>query len=283
MSIVVNTNVSSLIAQNSLTKATNALQTAMQRMTTGSKLNSAKDDAAGLYISTNLDTAVRGSKIAQSNVQIGANVLEKAEGDLSVIQDNLTRIRDLAVTAANGVYDADSLAAIKSEVDARIAEINRIANSSEFSGQKLLAKTGTISSLTLQVGPDAEAATNAITISNVFGDATATTLGLSTATATAFASSSAAASFIGEVDDALSEVADRRTAIGAYQNRLDSTYDSLTTSIQNLSAARSTIVDADIATESANYVNAQILQQASAALLAQANQLPAIALSLITG
>ena len=290
MAIIVNTNMSALKTQANLNSATNSLNTALNRMSTGLKINSAADDAAGMFVASNLNTQIRGSKIAQSNVATGINVLQTAEGDYGVIEDNLLRIRDLATQAANGVYDDKSLQAMKDEVNARVAEIDRIAHASNFNGLNLL--DGSIAKespngLRLQVGANSEADTNAIYVeANVFASASAATLGLFGNTNVdtvekAFANASAAAQFIASVDTALQEVTTRKATIGAVQNRLNSAADSLVTTVENATSAKSTIMDADIAEESANYTKAQILQQTSATLLVQANQLPALALNLI--
>ena len=290
MAIIVNTNMSALKTQANLNSATNSLNTALNRMSTGLKINSAADDAAGMFVASNLNTQIRGSKIAQSNVATGINVLQTAEGDYGVIEDNLLRIRDLATQAANGVYDDKSLQAMKDEVNARVAEIDRIAHASNFNGLNLL--DGSIADtnpngLRLQVGANSEADTNAIYVeANVFASASAATLGLFGNTNVdtvekAFANASAAAQFIASVDTALQEVTTRKATIGAVQNRLNSAADSLVTTVENATSAKSTIMDADIAEESANYTKAQILQQTSATLLVQANQLPALALNLI--
>lgn len=284
MAIIVNTNISSLVSQRNLTNATNSLNTSLQRMSTGFKINSAQDDAAGLYIATNLDTQIRGSKVAQSNVATGSNLLKVAEGDLGVIQTNLQRIRDLAVQASNGVYSTESMDAMKSEVTARAAEITRVATASQFNGLDLLSgddlgNTG----LRLQVGANSAADQNALMIdASVFAKSDADELGVTTSAITdAFANATAAAAFIGTLDTALQGINDRKSKIGAYQNRLDSAATSLVTNIENSSAAKSTIMDADIAEESSNYTKSSILQQTSAALLTQANQLPSLALQLI--
>lgn len=282
MAIIVNTNISSLVSQRNLTNATNSLNQSLQRMSTGYKINSAKDDAAGMYIATNLDTQIRGSKVAQSNVATGSNMLQVAEGDLDVIKTNLQRIRDLAVQASNGVYSADSLAAMQKEVTARASEITRTATASQFNGLNLL--DGTTADLRLQVGANAAANQNALTVDGtIFAAADADTLELTDANITAaFANATAAAAFITTVDTALTNINTRKSDIGALQNRLDSAATSLVTNIENSSAAKSTIMDADIAEESSAYTKAQILQQTSAALLTQANQLPSLALKLIS-
>ena len=293
MAIIVNTNMSALKTQANLNNATNSLNTALNRMSTGLKINSAADDAAGMFVASNLNTQIRGSKVAQSNVATGINVLQTAEGDFGVIEDNLLRIRDLATQAANGVYDEKSLTAMEDEVKARVDEINRIAKSSNFNGLNLLdgsiAKTDP-SGLRLQVGANADTATNAIYVSaSVFDSASAQALGLYGANSVnnftsiedAFEFASTAAKFIADVDVALQNVTTRKATIGAVQNRLNSAADSLVTTIENATSAKSTIMDADIAEESANYTKAQILQQTSATLLVQANQLPSLALNLI--
>ena len=283
MAIIVNTNISSLVSQRNLTNATNSLNTALQRMSTGYKINSAKDDAAGLYIATNLDTQIRGSKVAQTNVETGSNLLTVAEGDLDVIKTNLQRIRDLAVQASNGVYSDESMKAMEDEVTARAAEITRVATASKFNGLELLSGNDLgQNGLRLQVGANAEEAQNALMIDkSVFAASDADTLGLDGAIGDAFANATAAAAFITTLDTALENINTRKSQIGAYQNRLESAATSLVTNIENSSAAKSTIMDADIAEESSNYTKASILQQTSAALLTQANQLPALALQLI--
>ena len=280
MAIIVNTNMSSLKTQNNLNSATNALNTALERMSTGYKINSAKDDAAGLYVATGLETQIRGSKIALSNVETGSNVLNTIEGDLDTILDNLNRIRDLATQAANGVYDDTALDAMKSEVDARMAEIDRISQASNFNGLQLL--DGTTTDMRLQVGANADADANSIEVTGVFEETDSDALGIKTAAGTAFDTADAAATFIGTVDTAIDNISKKKSSIGAYMNRLESAQASLVTTIENATAAKSTIMDADIAEESAEYTRQQILQQTSATLLVQANQLPALALTLVS-
>lgn len=277
------------MAQKNLTKSTNALNTSIERLTTGLKVNKAADDAAGLAIATSMNTQIRGSQVAQSNIQQGINVLETGEGVLSGISENVDRIRDLAVQASNGFISSDSLDAIKSEVVQRVTEINKAANSADFNGVKLFDGTGAIatSGLRLQVGANADADTNSITVENVFTEATVSGLNLFGGTGTyadvdtAFADATSAAAFLADCDTALTDIATRKSNIGAYQNRLQSNNDSLDVTISNLSASKSTIMDTDTAKEAANLTKSQILQQISASLLTQANQTPSIALSLI--
>lgn len=287
MAIIVNTNMSSLISQRNLSNATDSLNTALQRMSTGYKVNRAADDAAGMFIATNLETQIRGSKVAQDNIANGINLLQITEGDMGIIEDNLLRMRDLAIQAANGVYSDESMQAMEDEVSYRSAEISRVANASQFNGLKLLDGTGLPNGLRLQVGANSDADQNAMNVdATVFAATDADTLlgGDAAGTIqTAFDSATNAAEFIETLDDALAELNTRKASIGAYQSRLESAKTSLVTSVENSSAAKSTIMDADIAEESANYAKANILQQTSAALLTQANQLPALALQLIQG
>ena len=300
MAIIVNTNMSALKTQANLNNATNSLNDALERMSTGYKINSAKDDAAGLYVATGLETQIRGSKVAQDNIETGNNVLQTVESDLDNILDNLNRIRDLATQAANSVYDGDAMNAMYEEVQSRIEEIKRVSLASNFNGLELLSGKGTLSTqgLRLQVGANADAAANSITISaDIFQATNAETLGAQAATnagstvtnadtvATgaekAFLAATAAASYIAVLDKAIDTISSNKSTIGAVMNRLEAAAESLVTTIENTTAAKSTIMDADIAEESANYTQQQILQQTSAALLVQANQLPSLALNLI--
>ena len=298
MAIIVNTNMSALKTRSNLNNATSGLNQALQRMSTGFKINSAKDDAAGLYVATGLNTQLRGSKVAQSNVTTGSNVLSTVEGDLDTMLDHLNRIRDLATQASNSVYDANAQKAMEDEVNARLAEIDRISAASNFNGLKLLDGSGDLATagLRLQVGANADAKANAIEIKDVFTKTDSTTLGknatgaaelngksIKEAASAAFAAATVAAKYIAVVDSAISSISTQKSAIGAYQNRLDSAAASLTTTIENATAAKSTIMDADVAEESAEYTKNQILQQTSSALLVQANALPQIAINLVQG
>lgn len=289
MAIIVNTNMSALKTQRNLNNATNSLNQALERMSTGLKINSAKDDAAGMYVATNLAKQISGSKIAQSNVATGANVLSTVEGDLDVILDNLNRIRDLTVQASNGVYDANSQKAMSDEVAARMAEIDRVASASNFNGLKLLDgsyATANKDGLRLQVGANSDKDANSIMVSaEIFKSKKSAELKLDDAatTETTFKTASLAAKYIDKVDAAINTITTSKSTIGAVQNRLDAAAASLVTTIENASAAKSTIMDADIAQESAEYTKQQILQQTSASLLVQANQLPSLALNLVQG
>lgn len=286
MGITVNTNMQALRIQQNFDNATKRMNTSMERMSSGSKINSAKDDAAGLAVSTTLKNTISSSKVASDNVNIGSDMLSSVEGTLNVISENLGRIRDLTEQASNGTYSTDDLTAIASEVEKRIDMIDKLANSTSFNGIKLLDGSAT-AGITLQIGTGSDATVDQLNLeSSIFasinlsaiddpttGLAATMRLGVSTDTAV----------FLDDIDVNVKDLTTRITAIGAAQNQLSAVADGLTVQQQNLTSALSTIKDADIAEESAAYVQQQILQSASASLLIQANSAPQIALTLIKG
>lgn len=279
MGITVNTNMQALRIQSNLDSATKKMNTAMERMASGSRINSSKDDAAGLAVSTTLQNTISSSKIASDNVGIGADLLSTAEGTLDVIAQNLARIRDLTEQASNGTYSSSDLSAISSEISKRLTAIDNLATSSTFNGISLLdgsASTG----VTLQVGTGA---TDQLSLSSsIFAEVSTATLTDLAATLTAGVPADIA-SFLDAIDNVVTNTIDRVTSIGAYQNQLEAVSDGLIVQQNNLTSALSTIQDADVAQESASYVQSQILQSASASLLVQANSAPQIALTLIKG
>ena len=287
MALTINTNMASMLVQRNMNASTNALNQAIQRMTTGYKINSAKDDAAGMAVAIKLDTQLGAYDVASQNVQMGSALLTTLEENDNLVLGHMQRIRDLAEQAANGVYDSSSTSAITAEIDARIAEIDRLSGSVEFNGIKLLdghiATTGT---LNVQVGING-GSNDVINIAGSMGSVTATSL----LTATYKTSGAVVASLAGtaaerqdvfdKIDAGINTLKSKITAIGSYQNRLDSAAESIEVARSNLSSALSTVRDADVSTESSNYIKAQILQQAAASLLTTANQSPSIALNLI--
>lgn len=278
MAITVNTNIAALAAQNALNKSTNKMNTAMERMTTGYKINSSKDDAAGLAVSSNLEYKISSLKVAQSNAQMGASLLDTTEGVMSTINDNLTRIRDLTEQAANGTYGSDALKAINTEIKSRFAEIDRVASTTDFNGKKVL--DGSMKDdLVLQVGITHEDDEQITVSKDLFASAKSTDL-LGGAFAE-FKSDSEARAFLEKVDGAIAKITDRKTQIGGVQAAITSAMESAQVMQTNLTSANSLIKDADIAEESSNYIKQQILQQTSASLLATANQAPSIALNLV--
>ena len=287
MSIVVNNNIASLIAQRNLQANSSNLVKSIERLSSGYRINRASDDAAGLSISENLRGQIRGNKQAINNIQDGINMLQIAESSLSVINENIQRIRELCVQAANDTNSSVEKDAILCEVDARLEDIDRISKASKFNNIKLLDGSNTV---TLQIGASSELSTNTITIENsVLARATVSCIGTSVAnpngitlTATgATWSSNGIRLYMDVLDDALSDITTRRSNLGAYQNRLESALDNINVTNQNIQNAESRIRDLDIAQETANMTKCQILQQASASVLAQANTLPQIALKLL--
>lgn len=288
MSIVINTNTTAMSVQGSLGKSTNAYNASMEKLSTGLKINKAADDAAGLAISQTLEAQKRGSTTAKSNCQQGINMLQTAEGDLGIIQENLQRIRDLTIQAANGTNGTEERNAIDKEVEQRLKEISRIAEASKFNEVQLLnGDKAAANSIKIQVGGNDGAANNQLDVSSTLADATATALGVNDNGTTVFGtgstlhSSATADAYLTKIDSAIETVSGRRATIGSMQNRLNSAIDSLTVYNQNMAASQSSVRDVDVAQEAANMTKEQILQQTSSTLLAQANQSPSIALSLI--
>ena len=219
--------------------------------------------------------------VAKDNTQHGINLLQTAEGDLDVIQDNLQRIRDLSVQAANGTYSSAEKAMMAAEVNSRMDEITRVANVSKFSGIELL--NGNCTEMKLQVGAN-NGDNNQLDVSGALSKSTATALSAQfskTNVENAFKTSDGANGFIEEVDKAIAKVSSSRAQIGSVQNRLETTLTSLDVRYQNMASTLSTIQDTDVASEAANMTKSQILQSVSVSLLAQANSNPSIALNLI--
>lgn len=277
MPIIINTNVPALKAQNALTRASWGLNQSLERLTTGSKINSAKDDPAGLYYATGLNSQISGVNAAYSNVQMGINMITTASGDLSNINTQLERIKDLATQYSNSSLTDEQKNAIKAEAKQRVEEINRIAKESKLNKVQLLDGTQA-GGVRLQIGPNADPATNALTVTGVFEKADVESLNLVGGSSkfadidAAFANASTAAQFIDIVQDSADIVTERISTAGIYNARLESITDSLITKNENLTSAYSTVMDADVAAETANYIKNQLLQQTASSLLTQANQ-----------
>lgn len=296
MSIVINTNMASIFTQNALTRSTWELNRSLARLSTGKRIVTSADDPSGAYYASGLDAQIRGTNVAYQNVQAGYNMISSATGDLNSINTNLERIKDLATQMANDSLNDEQIKAVQEEAKQRIEEIDRIAKESNFNKVKLLDGskddgTGAANSgVRLQIGANSAPSTNAIYVKGVFKDAsTETGLKLFGAGAdefvdidAAFADKDTAANFIKIVEKSSEDVTLRISTAGIYQNRLTSVSDSLLTQNQNLTGALSTVMDADVSAEAANYTKYQILQQTASAMLAQANQLPGVlALKLI--
>lgn len=370
-SITINTNLASLTAQRNLSAATSSMNTAMERLSTGFKINSGADDAAGSAVSTLMEAQISGYDVAESNTTMGLSLLDTAEGVLDIVGDYLQRIRDLTEQAANGTYGTSSMQAIRTEVQQRMLEINRLCQVIDFNGIQLL--DGTSSAYVNGTGVNLQVSNNSgidniINLdSSLFASATCTALfilnetgrtednwflrgqsdptngGAQAATGVdinyetpallaritgksvelsngktydytklgytaikdtiydinndgtgensvssitaicdaVYTDDSTAREFLQFIDEAIENVSDRRTLIGAYMNRVESAVDAIDVQKENIVAANSAIKDADVATESSNFIKYQILQQSTATLLSTANQTPSIALNLI--
>lgn len=271
MGMSINTNVISLNAQRNLSASASSLATSMQRLSSGLRVNSAKDDAAGLAIAERMSAQVRGSNVAIRNANDAISLFQTAEGAMGRVTENLQRIRELAVQSANGTLeDATDRANLQVEVDELVAEITRIGDATKFNGVNLL--DGSFTGGTFQVGADG---TDIITTTNVFDMS-----GL-TALASAIGTQAGATAAIALVDADLDTVNTARAQAGAAQGRFEAVVTQLQVYSENTAAARGRIMDADFAGETANMSRAQILQQAGTAMVAQANQLPQQVLQLL--
>ena len=363
-SITINTNLASLTAQKNLSSATTGMNRAMERLSTGYRINSGKDDAAGSAVSTLMEAQISGYDVAEANASMGLSLLDTAEGVLDIVGDYLQRIRDLTEQAANGTYGTSSLNAIKTEVQQRMEEINRLCTVIDFNGIKLLDGTSVAATsgngINLQISNNS-GKNNIINLdSSIFKSTTITALFMSgnsnnkhngttaagqnwyerndgtdttalkarvegdkkytssdgreydysdakkyekigdklydwqdirkgsknisclTAICDAvYTDDATAREFLSFIDDAIENVSARTALIGAYMNRVESAVDAIGVQKENIVSANSSIKDADVATESSNFIKYQILQQSTATLLSTANQTPSIALNLI--
>lgn len=272
---VINTNYLALVSQNNLNKSQQALGSAIERLSSGLRINSAKDDAAGQAIANRMTAQIKGMTQAARNANDGISLVQTAEGNLNEINNNLQRIRELAVQSANASNSTEDRESIQVEVAQRLEEITRIAESANFNGTSLLDGSAS-GGLTFQVGANNDANNDRITIgSGALIDATDLGSGVDVSSA------SGAQAAIDTIDSALKSVDDARGNLGAIQNRFESTITNLNNTVSNLSAARSRIEDADYAVEVSNMTRAQILQQAGTSVLAKANQVPQGVLSLL--
>jgi flagellin len=271
---VINTNISSLRAQNANRMAQDAMSTAMERLSSGKRINSAKDDAAGSSIASSMTSSIQGMTVAIRNANDGISLAQTADGSLGEVSNMLQRVRELAVQAANGTYQSSDRANLQTEVAALQSQISDVVTNSKFNGNTLFSATSGGQTFAIQTGANA-------------GDTTTISVGGLANTAAAYASTikvdtaANAALAITAADSALTEVNTVRAGLGATQNRLDATINVLTANSTNLSEARSRIEDADFSAESTNLAKSQILSQASTAMLAQANQSQQNVLSLL--
>ncbi|MBF0133048.1 MAG: flagellin FliC [Magnetococcales bacterium] len=285
MALAINTNIASINAQRQLQKSTNALGKTFERLSSGLRINRAADDAAGLSISTRMTSQIRGTTQAIRNSNDAISLVQVAEGALDETTNALQRIRELAVQGANDTLIVGDREDLQQEINQLVYEVQRISTETEFNNQKVI--DGTFTTKKMQVGPDG-GQTIAVTINAASAKAL---MGAPTANSYNFklyhtgvgtkSTQSLANALIGRVDSALDSVSDIRSTLGSYQNRFEAVIANLSNIVENTQAARSRILDADIATETANLTKNAILQQAGTAILAQANQQPQIALQLL--
>ena len=289
---VVNTNIGASLAQAALVKNQRALDTAMEQLSTGSKINSAADDAAGLAISTRMTSQINGLNMAVKNANDAINMVNTAEGALIEMTNMLQRMRELALQASNGTTDVNDRSYLNSEYQALYAEIDRIADNTEWNGRTILDNSadGNASGFVeFQVGMDTGQVISVDfgNFTNVSGSGTfasfvsaGATAGTISATTTSQAQLTSSAA-IGSIDTALDAISNQRATLGGVANRLTFSVDNLTNIRTNAEATRSTITDTDYAASTTELAKAQIIAQAGTAMLAQANQLPQTVLALI--
>jgi len=278
---VINTNVSALYSQNAMKTNARAMSTAMEQLSTGTRVNSAKDDAAGLAIGQNMTSQIRGLNMAVRNLNDGVNLLQTAEGALNETTNMLQRMRELAVQSASGTYSTTQRGYLQTEFLALNSQIDKIASETTWNGYTVL--TGTTGGTTTGTFSFQSGQTSGQTIDVVLGGMTLSALGMTTTTSIGLALSSAASASaaIATIDSAINTVNSQRATIGAAVNRMTYAADNMTNISANVAASRSTIMDTDYATASTNLSKAQIIQQASTAMLAQANQQPQSVLALL--
>ena len=317
MQLTVNTNTQSLFAQRALRFNTGNLQGNIERLSTGYRINRAADDAAGLSIANKLTTRIRGLEQAGKNAADGISLIQTMEGGLSVIQENLQRIRELVVQGINGTNGADEIDALQREINERVKIIDDIAQATKFNGTTLIYNNTTAANITLQTGSDNDETSSIVLMSGLSGagsntgidiDITAQATGtssddgflieggttglsldriqLSGATVNSYGfvngdHSSNVAATVSQIDNMIDNVSRMKSYVGATQNALESKMEYMEIAMENAASARSRIQDVDVAKESSDLIKNQILQQTAAAMLAQANTAPQIALQLL--
>ncbi|WP_255588844.1 MULTISPECIES: flagellin [unclassified Leclercia] len=293
---VINTNTLSLMTQSNLNKSQSSLGTAIERLSSGLRINSAKDDAAGQAIANRFTSNINGLNVAARNANDGISLAQTAEGALSEINNNLQRVRDLTVQAQNSSNSASDIDSIQSEVNERMKEINRVATQTDFNGIKVLNNTAS-KTFDFQVGSkdgeqigitmndktswDKYTAASTAGVAGLSGNFVAADRKVGSNGYDVLQNDGTNSTGLKTIDDAIKAVDTQRSSLGASQNRFESTITNLNNTVNNLSAARSRIQDSDYATEVSNMSRAQILQQAGSSVLAQANQVPQTMLSLL--
>ena len=282
MGLSINTNLLSLNAQRNLGTSQMSLATSMQRLSSGLRINSAKDDAAGLSIAERMNAQVRGMNVAIRNSNDGISLAQTADGALAQVSNSLQRMRELAVQARNSTNSSSDKDSLNKEFGQLQSEITRVLGGTAFNGKHMLGADAT--TLNFQVGANTttDDTVSIKTTNMATADTTMTTVtNTSSAVIDSTATSGAIATVIDNIDKAIDDVNDTRATFGATQSRFDSIISNLQSSVENQTAARSRIMDADFATETANMSRANVLQQAGTAMIAQANQQPQQVLSLL--
>ncbi|MBV5293152.1 MAG: flagellin FliC [Curvibacter lanceolatus] len=281
MAMTINTNVNSLTAQRNAATNQSSLSTSIARLSSGLRVNSAKDDAAGLAIATRMDAQARGMTVAIRNANDGVSMLQTAESGMQTVSDMLQRMRELAVQATNSTNTSSDVASLNQEYTQLASEIGRTISAVQFNGTSVLTTTagfdfqvGANSGQTITIASGTLNLDQSSNVSAVVGGATS-------ALTTAAGSNSSNAANIDAIDKALQTINDSRAQLGAAQSRFQNTVNFLQSAVENQTAAKGRIMDADFASETANLSRAQILQQAGTAMIAQANQLPQGVLSLL--
>jgi len=288
MAAFINTNTASMNAQRNLNASQASLTTSLQRLSSGLRINSAKDDAAGLAISDRMTTQIRGNTVAMRNANDGISLAQTAEGSLSKIGDNLQRMRELAIQSMNSTNGAEDKIALDQEFGELAKEVQRITGSADFNGKKILGADATTAGFSFQVGAGTSSNDSVTVVTkNMSTDTTvvnvAGTNNAATGRSVLTGAASATALVVDKIDAALKTVNSERATYGATQNRFEAVVSNLAVSIESQSASRSRIMDTDFAAETASLTRGQILQQAGTAMLAQANTLPNGVLSLLRG
>jgi len=278
----INTNLNSLNAQRNLNTSQASLSVSMQRLSSGLRVNSAKDDAAGLAIAERMNAQVRGMNVAIRNANDGISLAQTAEGALGKVSDSLQRMRELAVQARNATNSGDDKDSLNKEFTQLQAEISRVLGGTTFNGKAILGASA--GAQDFQIG--ANTTSNdiiTVTTSDMTTDASITAVTDATTLIDSTTDTTTIGTVIDAIDDALDRVNSERAVYGATQSRFDAIISNLQVSAENQTAARSRIMDADFAAETANLSRAQILQQAGNAMVAQANQMPQQVLKLLGG
>ena len=282
MTLSINTNIASIDAQRNLASSQSSLATSMQRLSSGLRINTAKDDAAGLSIAERMNAQVRGMNVAIRNSNDGISLAQTADGALAQVSNSLQRMRELAVQARNSTNSSSDKDSLNKEFGQLQSEITRVLGGTAFNGKHILGADAT--TLNFQVGANttSDDTVSIKTTDMATSDTTMTTVtNTSSAVIDSTATSGAIATVIDNIDKAIDDVNDTRATFGAAQSRFDSIISNLQSSVENQTAARSRIMDADFATETANMSRANVLQQAGTAMIAQANQQPQQVLSLL--